>query len=217
VDIVLTTRELARLFLDQKINLKKIKPQKADDPFGVPTGAGVIYGSSGGVMESALRTGYFKLTGENMKDVDFKEIRGADGIKRQVVRLCSPVKSGKEQCTEVRVAVTNEIKNAKIILEELKKDPKKYHFVEVMACPSGCIGGGGQPMPVDMEIRKKRAQSLYDIDAKSEMRLAHENPRIKEIYEEYLTNEKIIKKILHTKFSQKSRSLIKKSKRKYAK
>ena len=200
VDYVLTTRELAYLFKKNKIDLKNIESQVADDPFGMPTGAGVIYGASGGVFESALRTAYFKITGKNLENVEIKEIRGLAGIKRRELKIGD---------LAVKTVVVNGIRNAKKMLEELKKDPKAFDTMEVMACPGGCIGGGGQPVPTDGEIRQKRAAALYKIDEKKELRLAHENPAINKIYEEYLTSENIIKPIFHTKFSPKKKTPIK--------
>lgn len=206
VDIVITTRELARWFLQRKIDLKKIKPIQADNPFGDPSGAGVIYGASGGVMESALRTAYWFLTGTNLTDIDlFKNVRGMDGIKRATIKLPAPFKTAKGVKKELNVVVTNKISNAKIILDELKADPNRYDFVEVMACPGGCIGGGGQSMPVDQSIRERRAKSLYIIDGEKKIRLAHENPSVKKAYDEYFKDIRNRHKILHTKYYKKSR------------
>lgn len=213
VDIVLTTRELGKMFIEAKIDLAALKPAPADNPFGDPSGAGVIYGASGGVMESALRTAYYRLTGENLKEVDFKEVRGQEGIKRATIKLCKPVKTGAGECADIKVAVVNRIKNAKIILAELKKDPKKYDFVEVMACPGGCVGGGGQSLPTNDVIRSKRAGSLYRIDQKKKIRLAHENPAMQKAYQEYFTDEQIRKEIFHTSFHQQKKKPIGRLKR----
>lgn len=214
VDLVITTRELARWFLNRKIELKKIKPSQADDPFGSPTGAGVIYGASGGVMESALRTAYWLLTGENLKAYTlFKDVRGLDGIKRATLKLPKPIKTKKGIKSEINVVVTNKISNARIILDELKADPGRYDFVEVMACPGGCIGGGGQSMPVDNSIRERRAASLYVIDTEKKIRLAHENPPVKEVYAEYFTSEAKRKPVLHTRFYPKKRAVVLKRQR----
>ncbi len=198
VDYVLTTRELAYFFVKHKINLRKIKSQKIDNPLGLPSGAGVIFGASGGVVESALRTARAKLTKSELPKIEFKEARGARGIKKAVVEI-----NGKS----IKIAIVNGIGNVKKILEELKKNPKLYDAVEVMACPGGCVGGGGQPVMADKEIRQKRAEGLYKIDAEKEIRLAHENPIVKEVYREFLNNEKIIKKICHTKYFPKKREV----------
>jgi NADP-reducing hydrogenase subunit HndD len=200
VDYVLTTRELAYLFKKNKIDLKNIEPQAADDPFGMPSGAGVIYGASGGVFESALRTAYFKITGKNLENVEIKEIRGLEGIKRRELKIGDK---------KVKTVIVSGIKNAKKMLEELKKNPQAFDTMEVMACLGGCIGGGGQPVPTDADIRQKRADALYAIDEKKELRLAHENPALKKVYAEYLTSEDIIKPIFHTKFSAKKKTLLK--------
>jgi len=196
VDYVLTTRELAFLFIKHKIDLKKIKPEKPDSPLGIPSGAGVIYGASGGVMESALRTIYKKLTNKRLTKIDFKQVRGQEGLKKAEIEI-----GGKK----IKVAIANGMPNAKKILEELKINPRAYNFVEVMACPGGCIGGGGQPVPANSKIRKERANALYQIDSKKEQRVAHENPIVKKLYKDYLTDKKTIEAICHTKYSQKKK------------
>jgi len=200
VDLVLTTRQLARLFINNKIDLAKLKPEPADDPFGQPSGAGVIYGASGGVMESALRTAYFRVTGRNLKNLEFKQVRGQQGIKRAAIKL--------DGRATIKAAVVNGIKNAEIILKELKKNPRAYDFVEVMACPGGCVGGGGQPIPTLPFNRAKRAESLYQIDAGKKIRLAHENPFVKKAYAEFFTNEKVRRETFHTSFSPKPRNKV---------
>jgi len=196
VDYVLTTREFAYLLRKRSIDLRCVKPMKADDPLGLPTGGGVIYGASGGVAESALRSAYLMMTKNNLPKIEFTEVRGMRGVKKTVINM-----GGRQ----IKMAVINGIGNAKAILEEMKKDPKAYDAVEVMACPGGCVGGGGQPVPTDGEIRSKRAAGLYEIDAKKEERIAHLNPVVKEVYRDYLTDEKIIKKICHTVYQAKKR------------
>ncbi len=195
VDYVLTTRELTYLFKEDKIDLKKITPEDLDSPLGIASGAGVIYGASGGVMESALRTAAFQLTGENLKKIEFYQVRGLEGIKRAEIEINNK---------KLRIAIVNELGNAKKILEELKNEPGLYHYVEVMACPGGCIGGGGQPLPVSQGIREKRARGLYRVDNEKKLRLAHENPVLKEIYDKCLNQEKI-HKIFHTHYFRKKR------------
>ena len=196
IDYVMTTRELARLFIKRKIDLNKIKPQKADSPFASPSGAGVIYGASGGVMESVLRTAHKDITGKELKKIEFKEARGKAGIKGANIYMGN---------REVRIAVASGLGNGKKILESLKKSPNLYDCIEVMACPGGCVGGGGQPLPTSAEIRKKRAEGLYKIDKKGKVRLAHKNPEVKEIYKNFLTNERIIREICHTTYSKKEK------------
>lgn len=200
VDYVMTTRELAYLFKKKGINLKNIEPEPADSPFGDPSGAGVIYGASGGVVESALRTAYFKLTGKDLPNVEFEQVRGLQGMKKAELEI-----EGKK----IKIAVVNGLANAKIIIEELKKDPHAYDAVEVMACPGGCIGGGGQPMPVSEEIRKKRAAALYQIDRDKPVRLAHRNPDVQKVYEEFLKDDKIRHAVCHTSYGKRSKGEIK--------
>ncbi|MDO8524281.1 MAG: [FeFe] hydrogenase, group A [bacterium] len=191
VDYVLTTRELAYLLKKRGIDLAKAKPQKADNPFGDPSGSGVIYGASGGVMESAIRTA-LKILGAYSAPSAVKSIRGQEGIKVSQVEINGKI---------LNVAAVNGTGNAKIILEQLRKNPGLYQCVEVMACPGGCIGGGGQPLPNDKTIRTKRAQALYDIDEQKKVRTAFDNPDLQKVYKEFLKNEKIIKQICHTKYS----------------
>lgn len=198
VDYVLTTRELARLFRNHDIDLKNIAPEEIDDPFGAATGAGVIYGASGGVMESALRTAYKEITGEELSDIEFESVRGMEGTKKAEVEI-----AGKK----INVAVVNGIANAQKIMQELREDPHRYDYVEVMACPGGCIGGGGQPMPTSKEIRKKRAAGLYEIDREHKIRLAHQSPVVEKIYEEFLNEKENVHKVCHTKYFKKKREV----------
>lgn len=196
VDYVLTTRELAYLFKKHKINLRKIKSQKPDLPFGAPSGAGVIYGASGGVAESALRTAYAKMSGKKSLKIEFKQARGMEQVKKSVINI-----NGRK----IKLVVVNGLGNAKTILEELKINPKLYDAVEVMACPGGCIGGGGQPVPSDKINRKERAKGLYKIDAKKQIHMAHENPIIKKIYQDFLNQKQKVSLICHTKYSAKKK------------
>jgi NADH-quinone oxidoreductase subunit G/NADP-reducing hydrogenase subunit HndD len=193
VDYVLTTRELARLFKKHKIDLAKIEPEPLDNPFGSYSGAGVIYGASGGVMESALRTAYAKITG-GQTQIEFKPIRGQAGLKTATISL------GKQK---VKVAAANGLDNALKIINGLDKEFKDYACIEVMACWGGCIGGGGQPLPTNAKIRKARAEGLYQIDSKLPIRLAHENPAVKKFYQDYLKNSELIHQICHTTYFKK--------------
>ncbi|HWQ60333.1 MAG TPA: [Fe-Fe] hydrogenase large subunit C-terminal domain-containing protein [Candidatus Fimivivens sp.] len=199
VDRVLTTRELARLLKKKGIDLGRVDPEPADDPLGDPSGSGVIYGSSGGVFESALRAAYFRATGENIPDDAVREIRGHDGIKRKELDI-----DGRT----VKLVVVSGLHNARTILEELKTDPHAYDAVEVMTCPGGCVGGGGQPMPASKETVWKRAQALYQIDQDKTMRRAHENKAVADIYRDHLSDEETRKKILHTTYAKKRRKVI---------
>lgn len=198
VDHVLTTRELARLLKKNKIDLKKLSPDEADNPLGIPSGGGVIYGASGGVAESALRTAYFEMTGKKIENLDFKQVRGIGGIKMAEIKIGNK---------KIKIAVANGIGNAKIIMEKLKKNPKAYDAVEVMACPGGCIGGGGQPLPTDDKIRKQRAEGLYKIDSGKKLRCAHENPIVQKVYKEFLNTPERINSICHSKHRRKQKEV----------
>jgi NADH-quinone oxidoreductase subunit G/NADP-reducing hydrogenase subunit HndD len=196
IDYVLTTRELFRLFKNHKVDLSTIEPEAGDTPWDEPTGAGVIYGASGGVTESAMRTAAYKLSGQKVKRLQFNCIRGMEEAKEAIIEL-------EDVC--LKVAVVNGLGNGKKILEILKKDPKAYDYIEVMACYGGCIGGGGQPIPTDKNIRTMRAQGLYNIDEIKNERLADESPVVKKLYEEFLIDKKIQHKICHTHYSQKQK------------
>ncbi len=200
VDMVLTTRELGRLLKIKKIDLKNLEPEISDDPLGIHTGAAVIYGATGGVMESAIRTAYWRITGSNMTDLVCTSVRGIVGFKSAEVKIGE---------LTLKAAVANGMQNAKLVLDELAKNPAAYDYIEIMACPGGCIGGGGQPLPVDDEIRKKRAAALYRIDCEKEIRVAHENPQVQKIYEEFFKkDQEKIHQVMHTHYGKKSKSRI---------
>ena len=182
VDIALTTRELARMIKQAGIDLVNLPESEADSPMGPYTGAGAIFGATGGVMEAALRSAYFLVTGDELKDVNFTAVRGISGIKEANVRIAG---------IEVRVAVAHQMGNIQQVLDEVRKareDGKDtpWHFIEVMACRGGCIGGGGQPYGATDEIRTKRIRAIYDHDEAKEYRCSHQNPYIKKVYEEFL-------------------------------
>jgi len=177
VDVVLTTRELARMIKEANIDFESLAEAEYDSPLGKSTGAAVIFGATGGVMEAALRTVYEVVTGKTLDNVEFKDVRGLEGIKEAEVDLAG---------TKVKVAVANGIKNARIVCEKIKEGKCDYAFIEVMACPGGCISGGGQPFGTTNEIREARIKSTYQIDEDSPIRKSHENPEIKEIYKEFL-------------------------------
>ncbi len=196
IDNVLTTRELSFLFKKNKIDLAGIKPQKADNPLGVFSGGAALFGGSGGVMESALRTAsYFACKNSKKKScvgkIDFNEMRGLAGIKEAVVSV-----GGKK----LSIAIVNGIGNIKPILANLKK----YHYIEVMACPGGCIGGGGQPIPTTDEIRQKRIDALYKIDfVKKGFRRSYENKEVMEAVE-WVKKNKLDNKIVYTKYKKRN-------------
>ena len=199
-DLVLTTRELARLFKQFGIDFKNIEPQKADSPIGQYTGAGTIFGVTGGVMEAALRTAYYLVTNEELAGdaIDFTCVRGMDGIKKATVDV---------KGTPVRVAVAHGLKNVQTLLQEVRDARENgkelpYHFIEVMACKGGCIAGGGQPYGTEDEIRAKRINGLYTDDKKCEFRKSHQNPDIQKIYKDFFGEPSSHKahKLLHTHY-----------------
>ncbi len=176
VDFVLTTRETAHLLKKNKINLPDLEESEVDE-LGHYSGAAAIYGASGGVMESALRTAAWMIEGRDLPKLEFEQVRGSQGIKKAELEIGGQ---------KLKVAVVSTMRNARKILEEIKKNPEEsYHCVEVMACPGGCIGGGGQPKPVTDEKIEKRIAGLYDIDQHAKMRKAHENQIAKD-YLEYV-------------------------------
>lgn len=174
VNHVLTVREAARILKDKKIDLPNLTDQEFDSPLAESSGAAAIYGSSGGVMESALRTAAFRLDKSNISRLEFKEVRGMDGIKETSVEIDG---------VNLNVAVVSGLKNAAKLLKDIKSGTVRYNYVEVMACPGGCLGGGGQPLPVSPEIRLKRSQNFYIDDQKKEVRRAHENKDLQKMYE----------------------------------
>ncbi|MCK4745097.1 [FeFe] hydrogenase, group A [Candidatus Parcubacteria bacterium] len=193
VDFVLTTRELGFLLERNRINLAKIEPQKTDNPLGEHSGAAAIYGASGGVMESALRTACDLLNKKEFGCIDFADVRGAEGIKKANVKIGNRI---------LKIAVANGLGNAKKLLEELKKNPKAFDYIEVMACPGGCIGGGGQPIPTTPKQRAERANALYQIDRSKKIRMAHKNPQVKKAMDWLDKNEKLKYQILHTNYKK---------------
>jgi NADP-reducing hydrogenase subunit HndD len=201
IDYVLTTRELGRLLQKNQVNLKDMPDDAADDPFGVYTGAGTIFGATGGVTEAATRTAYWLITGKNLEKIDCENVRGIVGLKKAEVTING---------LTLKVGIANGMENAKIILDDLSRDPHAYDYIEIMACPGGCIGGGGQPLPVNDDIRRKRAAGLYSDDCSQKIRLAHESPAVKEVYDEYFKgDDHKIHAVLHTSYAQKPKSEIK--------
>ena len=203
VDNVITTRELSRMIKQANIEFTKLEDSEFDNPMGEATGAAAIFGTTGGVMEAALRTAGDLLTGEDLEKIDFKEVRGGKGIKKATVNI-----AGKE----IKVVAASGLKNAREILEEIKSGKADYQFVEIMACPGGCIMGGGQPIKsskirADVDVRKLRSEALYTIDEKSTIRKSHENPVLKTIYKEYLGNPggELAHKLLHTHYEKREK------------
>ena len=198
VDSVITTRELARMIKQANIEFDKLEDETFDSPMGEATGAAAIFGVTGGVMEAALRTAYELITGKELKKLEFEEIRGAKGIKKATVQIGDK---------EVKVAVAHGLSNARKIMEEIKNGTSDYQFVEVMACPGGCIMGGGQPIKsskvrMTVDVAAKRAEAMYSIDERSVIRKSHENPILKQIYKEYIgkPGEHKAHELLHTHY-----------------
>lgn len=203
VDAVITTRELARMIKQAKIDFVNLEDAKFDDPMGEATGAAAIFGVTGGVMEAALRSVSEIVTGKPLDKISFEQVRGESGIKRAEIEIGDK---------KVKVAVAHGLANAQTIMEEIKSGKADYQFVEIMACPGGCITGGGQPIKnakiqENVDVHKKRAEAMYSIDEKSVIRKSHENPVLKQIYKEFLgePNGELAHKLLHTHYSKKEK------------
>ena len=210
VDAVLTTRELAKLIKRSGIMFNRLPDEDFDyDIVGDYTGAGVIFGATGGVMEAALRTAAYKLDGKELKNVELKDVRGLAGIKEATYKLGG---------AEVKVAVASGMKNAKVLLDEIRAGKSPYHFIEIMGCPGGCVAGGGQPfvkpcfLPNEEDnildtYKEKRANALYSEDEGRPIRVSHKNPQIIELYEKFLgePNSHKAHELLHTTYSAKER------------
>ena len=210
VDAVLTTRELAKLIKRSGMNFTKLPDEEFDqDIMGEYTGAGVIFGTTGGVMEAALRTAYFALTGKEHEAIKFEQVRGMEGLKEASLNING---------TEIKVAIASGMKNAKVLLDQIKEGKSPYTFIEIMGCPGGCINGGGQPFvkPVflpneDLDIldtyKEKRAQALYQEDERQALRQSHKNTQIQQLYKEFLgePNSHKAHELLHTHYQAKER------------
>lgn len=197
VDIVISTRELAKMIKEAGINFTHLQDEDFDSILGESTGAGVIFGVTGGVMEAALRTAYEWITGENLDNVDFKVIRGLDGIKEATIKI---------KDMEVKAAIASGLGNARKLLNNIREGKADYQIIEIMACPGGCIDGGGQPyMHGNYEILQSRMDALYEEDRNKPLRKSHENPAIIKLYDEFLgkPNSEKAHKLLHTKYTKK--------------
>ncbi len=202
VDISITTRELARMINQAGIKFNELPEEKFDNPLGESSGAAVIFGATGGVMEAALRTAVETLTGEELPKVDFEAVRGIAGIKTATYNVAG---------MEIKVAIASGLANAKELLEKVKSGEETYHFIEIMGCPGGCVNGGGQPQqPAHVhntcDIRAIRASVLYNLDANMPVRKSHNNPSIKKLYDEFLEKPGSHKAhhILHTTYVKRS-------------
>lgn len=197
-DVVLTTQEIARMIKSAGINLATINPEQNDSPFGQYTGAGTIFGASGGVAEAAVRTAYEFITHEELKTLDFKPLRGVDKDHRTKEAEID-IKG-----TKVKVRVVSTLKEAEKSIREIKEGKADFHLLEVMACPGGCINGGGQPRSCDdSKIKEERAKGLYKEDSELPLRKSHQNPDIVKLYEEFLEkpNSHKAHELLHTTYS----------------
>lgn len=198
VDASITTRELALMIKEARLEFDKLEEGTFDAFMGDYTGAGVIFGATGGVMEAALRTVADVLTGQDIEQVDYTAVRGLDGIKEATINVAG---------MDIKIAVAHNTTNAGILLEKIKSGEADYHFIEVMACPGGCVNGGGQPIqPASVrnviDIRSERAKALYSEDAALKVRKSHKNPEIKRLYDEYLgkPNSHKAHELLHTHY-----------------
>lgn len=177
IDVVLTTRELGRMIREAGLDFANLPAGEFDAPLGMSTGAALIFGATGGVMEAALRTVYELVTGETLPKLDFCDVRGFEGIKEAEVDM---------KGTKVRVAVASGLGNARKVMDAIKAGQSKWDFIEIMACPGGCIAGGGQPIPATAEVKKKRMEAIYRADRDMPVRKSHENPAIQQLYKEFL-------------------------------
>jgi NADH-quinone oxidoreductase subunit G len=194
VDYVITTRELAKMLKEAGIDLKHLDDEEFDDPLGMSTGAGVIFGATGGVLEAALRTAYETVTGKELHDVNFTAIRGLSGAREATIDLDG---------TQLNVAVASGLGNARKILENIERGTSQYHVIEIMACPGGCVNGGGQPYVHERAAMiEQRREALYLIDRMSPIRKSHDNPAIRRLYTEFLGEPggHLAHELLHTDY-----------------
>lgn len=198
IDIAITTRELAKLIKRCGIIFNELPDEDFDAPLGIASGAGLLFGATGGVMEAALRTVYEIVAGKEAPSLDFKEVRGTEGIKEATYDINGTV---------VKVAVASGLANARKIMEKVRAGEADYHFIEIMSCPGGCVNGGGQPIKSafvrnNTDIRAERAKVIYATDKKMSLRKSHENPAVKELYDEFLgkPNSHLAHELLHTKY-----------------
>jgi iron only hydrogenase large subunit-like protein len=210
VDYVLTTRELAMMIKQAGIEFEKLDAESYDSILGESTGAAVIFGATGGVMEAALRTAYEIVTGSEVPftNLNIVPVRGMEGVKGASIKIKNTVPEWNFlEGVELKVAVAHGLANANKLMESVRSGKANYHFIEVMGCPGGCIGGGGQPIPTSEAIRKRRADAIYAEDIGKPIRKSHENPEIIEIYKEYLTQPLGHKshELLHTHYKVRKR------------
>jgi NADH-quinone oxidoreductase subunit G len=201
VDIVITTRELARMIKQAGIEILKLEDEEADNPLGPYTGAGTIFGVTGGVMEAAVRSAFYLVTKKELPDVNFKPARGLEGVKEAEVDFGNG--------TKIRIAIAHQMGNIAAVLDKIREAKAAgretpYHFVEVMACRGGCIGGGGQPYGCTDDVRRQRTTGIYGDDEKSNYRCSHQNPFVQQVYKEFLgePNGHKAHELLHTRYTE---------------
>ncbi|MDT8307899.1 MAG: [Fe-Fe] hydrogenase large subunit C-terminal domain-containing protein, partial [Bacteroidales bacterium] len=210
VDYVLTTRELAIMIQQAGIEFMKLHDEKYDSLMGDSTGAAVIFGATGGVMEAALRTAYEIVTGREVPfdNLNITPVRGMEGVKEASIKIEGTVPDWNFlEGAELKVAIAHGLTNAKTLMQAVKDGKANYHFIEIMACPGGCLGGGGQPIPTSPEIRQKRMDAIYAEDEGMPVRKSHENPEIIQIYKEFLGKPLGHKshELLHTHYTSRER------------
>ncbi|RLD40306.1 MAG: ferredoxin, partial [Bacteroidetes bacterium] len=210
IDAGLTTREFGHMIRQSGLDFKELEDSTFDSIMGESSGAGVIFGATGGVMEAGLRTAYELITGKEVpfENLNIKAVRGMEGIREATIPIegALPAYSFLEG-VKLRVAVAHGLINARQIMDQIVKGESPYHFIEIMACPGGCIGGGGQPIPTNEAIRKKRAASIYEEDMGMKVRKSHENPEIKKIYADFLKEplSHVSHNLLHTTYKKRQR------------
>ncbi len=205
VDYVLTTRELARMIKQAGIEMRNLEPAKYDSIMGDSTGAAVIFGATGGVMEAAIRTAYEIVTGREIpfENLNITPVRGMKGVREAALKIENCVEDWKFlEGVELKVAIAHGLVNADKVMKAIKEGKADYHFIEIMACPGGCLGGGGQPIPTNPEIRQKRSDAIYEEDMNMTLRKSHENPEVAQIYKEFLEKPlgHLSHKLLHTHY-----------------
>ncbi len=199
VDIVVTTRELAKMIKEAGINFNSLPESEYDKPLGETSGASVIFGTTGGVIEAVLRTAYEWMTGDELGNVEFEQLRGANGLRKATVKIGE---------NELIIGIASGLGNARELLEEIRDGKEKYHAIEIMACPGGCIAGGGQPYHHEnFEIIKKRQRAIYEEDRNKKVRKSHENSEILKLYKDYLKEpfSETAHRLLHTHYEERER------------
>ena len=210
VDLVLTTRELAKMIQQAGIDFEALENEEFDSFMGVSSGAAVIFGATGGVMEAALRTAYEVVTGREVpfEGLNITPVRGMDEVKEATIKIENTLPEWNFlEGAELKTCVAHGLANAKKVMDKVRSGEAKYHFIEIMACPGGCLGGGGQPIPTNAQIRKLRSKAIYEEDADKPIRKSHENPEVVKLYDEFLKKPLGHKshELLHTNYTQRNR------------